>query len=55
MTTKSQTNMEYTHKYKINVDMEFDNMKDAREYLGLSRASFKKLLSVNLIKKEYES
>lgn len=46
--------MEYRHKYKIEVDMEFNNMKDAREYLGVSRSTFKKLLSVNLIKKEYE-
>ena len=47
--------MGYSHKYKIFVDMEFDNMKDAREYLGISRSTFKKLLSVNLIKKQYES
>lgn len=46
--------MGYSHKYIIYVDMEFDNMKDAREYLGVSRSIFKKLLSIKLIKKEYE-
>jgi hypothetical protein len=43
--------MRYFHKYRLSVNMEFDNMKDAREYLGISRSTFKKLLSVDLIKK----
>lgn len=42
------------HKYKISINMEFDNMKDVREYLGISRSTFKKLLSVNLVKKIHE-
>ena len=46
--------MDKTHKYKIFIDEEFDNTKDIRDHLGISRSTFKKLLSVNLVKKMYE-
>ncbi len=46
--------MRNQHRYKISINKVFDNMKDAREYLGISRSTFKKLISVNLVKKIYE-